>query len=294
MLSSNNRTPSDQVTRQDLCLLTFSLVLLLTNGVYRVELSFAEDTKVGISELSSSTLYIPKRKARYLAYQKAHRKDSLREVLIKVNIGLDQPFYTMVDQISRPHRYDVLINTYHRLGSDFKPSDLEKVDSKCSKYSYVTLRRDARIAFEKMCEALIEEGLELYATSGYRSYQTQARIYQKREQKRYTAKAGHSEHQTGLAVDVIPTKEGRFDDVRHSAVYQWYLNHAHEYGFIVRYPYGAERITGFPGESWHLRYLGVKLANAVYKSKLVYDVYHATYIMPSQKAQATEDTRQDL
>ncbi len=114
-------------------------------------------------------------------------------------------------------------------------------------------------AFEKLKAGALEDGVELNIISGFRSYSAQNRIYNnyvakdgKIEADTYSARPGHSEHQTGLAIDVNSllfsfgeTKEG-----------QWLQNNAYKYGFIIRYPKGKENITGYRYEPWHLRYVG--------------------------------------
>ena len=141
------------------------------------------------------------------------------------------------------------------------------------------LRREARIAFEKMCADAKKNGYHIMATSSYRSYERQAEIYASffnpddptsSSQDLLAARPGFSEHQTGLAVDF-----SRADaSVKSSVVNNWISKNSYKYGFIVRYPPGKENVTGYANEPWHLRYLGVKLATAVYKSKLTYDEYY--------------------
>lgn len=131
-------------------------------------------------------------------------------------------------------------------------------------------------AFNKMKEAAAKEGLNLWIASGYRSYDYQNNLYNnyvKRDGKEkadtYSARAGHSEHQTGLCFDLNQVND-TFASTRESA---WVNAHAHEYGFIVRYPKGKEHITGYKYEPWHLRYLGVELATSVYNSGLCLEEY---------------------
>ncbi len=91
--------------------------------------------------------------------------------------------------------------------------------------------------------------------SGFRSYETQTKLYQdyvnqdgKAAADRYSARPGYSEHQTGLAFDVIGT-DG--DLVTEEKAAQWLLDHAADYGFVVRYLKGKEEETGYMAEEWH-------------------------------------------
>ncbi|UOB20147.1 M15 family metallopeptidase [Macrococcus armenti] len=126
------------------------------------------------------------------------------------------------------------------------------------------------------------EGLNLVLRSAFRSYDTQANLYQqyvardgKKKADTYSAQPGHSEHQTGLAFD-LGNAEGSddflesFEDTKEG---QWLARHAHEYGFIIRYPKGKSDITGYQYEPWHLRYLGKETATKVYESGLTLEEY---------------------
>lgn len=141
----------------------------------------------------------------------------------------------------------------------------------------------ARAAFEKIAAAAKSEGFELVAFSGFRSYEYQTTLYTnyvkrdgQEQADRYSARPGYSEHQTGLAFDI--GELGKEDLWLTSAfgetpAGQWLVNHAHEYGFILRYPKGKEDITGFMYESWHFRYLGVELATKVKNTGLTLEEY---------------------
>ena len=130
--------------------------------------------------------------------------------------------------------------------------------------------------FNLLSKAAENEGLNIYFSSGYRSYSQQETIYNnyiswygKEEADTFSARPGHSEHQTGLAIDVN-TIDDSFAGTPEAI---WLENHAHEYGFIIRYPKGKESITGYQYEPWHIRYLGVEKATEVYKSGLTLEEY---------------------
>lgn len=130
--------------------------------------------------------------------------------------------------------------------------------------------------FDLLSNAAAKEGLNIYMSSGYRSYSYQNLIYNNYVSwygqimaDTFSARPGHSEHQTGLAIDVN-TIDDSFANTPEAI---WLENHAHEYGFIVRYPKGKENITGYKYEPWHIRYLGVETATAVYKSGLSLEEY---------------------
>lgn len=122
-------------------------------------------------------------------------------------------------------------------------------------------------AFNKMKSVASGEGLNLYISSGYRSYADQKYIYNnyvlrdgQSEADTYSARAGHSEHQTGLAFD-LNTINSSFALTAEGI---WVADNCYKYGLILRYPKGKENITGYMYESWHLRYVGIDLATKLY------------------------------
>ena len=123
--------------------------------------------------------------------------------------------------------------------------------------------------FERLSEDAAEEGLNIYIGSAYRSYFEQIDIFNEyvteygvNESDTFSARPGHSEHQTGLTIDcnTIDDAFGETDEAK------WLAEHAHEYGFIIRYPLGKEDITGYQYEPWHIRYVGYTVAKEMYKS----------------------------
>lgn len=135
---------------------------------------------------------------------------------------------------------------------------------------------EAELAFKEMQSAAWNEGLNIWIASGFRSYEYQSGLYQryvnrsgKEEADRYSARPGHSEHQTGLAFDLNSIDDSFAD----TAEGKWVAEHCHEYGFIIRYPKGAEDITGYIYEPWHIRYLGKETAEKVHNSGLTLEEY---------------------
>lgn len=133
----------------------------------------------------------------------------------------------------------------------------------------------AQAAFDKMAADAAAQGLNIYISSAFRSYEYQDGLYNRYVAKdgqeladTYSARPGHSEHQTGLAFDLNTID----DSFANTAEGQWVAAHAHEYGFIVRYPADKVDITGYQYEPWHIRYLGDEAA-AVYESGLCLEEY---------------------
>lgn len=136
----------------------------------------------------------------------------------------------------------------------------------------------AKAELMKLLAAMREAGFPISDHySGFRSYETQVQLYQsyvnqdgKAEADRYSARPGYSEHQTGLAFDVIGT-DG--DLVTEEKAAQWLLDHAADYGFVVRYLKSKEKETGYMAEEWHLRYIG-KEAKEIAASGLSLEEYY--------------------
>ncbi|MBR5405993.1 MAG: D-alanyl-D-alanine carboxypeptidase family protein [Oscillospiraceae bacterium] len=138
------------------------------------------------------------------------------------------------------------------------------------------LQKVAQDAFNEMQAAAAKDGISLTICSGFRSYSTQKALYDKyvaRDGKaaadRYSARPGHSEHQTGLAMDINKASSS-FNGTKEA---KWLAANCAKYGFIIRYPEGKESITGYMYESWHVRYLGKELAQKVTDSGLTLEEY---------------------
>ena len=216
---------------------------------------------------------------RYIKYYEKEELD-VETILTYVNIGLDNSYYTNVKNIENQNDILVLVNKYNKLSNDYVPSDLETINAKYQWYGRSNqLRKDARIAFEEMCEAAIRDNIYIYAGSGYRSYKTQLYLYNNYVSRdgfaaaeTYSARASYSEHQTGLAMDIANKTDFISEGDKE---YDWLINNSYKYGFILRYPKNKEKITGFMYEEWHYRYVGKETAKEVYESNLTYDEFMA-------------------
>ena len=168
------------------------------------------------------------------------------------------------DYYSVQGKYDeiVIANKHYPLSKDYNPGE----------------NPTAKAELLKLIAAMQEAGFPISDHySGFRSYETQTQLYQdyvnkdgKAEADRYSARPGYSEHQTGLAFDLIGT-DG--DLVTEEKAAQWLLDHAADYGFVVRYLKGKEKETGYMAEEWHLRYVG-KEAKDIAASGLSLEEYY--------------------
>lgn len=216
---------------------------------------------------------------RYLNYAKDNEL-SYEDIVTYVNIGLDHEYYSDMIKIDNPDDVLVLVNKYYALSSDYIPKDLETINSKYNRGYNDKLRHDARIAFEEMCKNAVKDNIKIYSGSAYRSYNYQVNLYNqyvnvdgKRKADTYSARAGSSEHQTGLALDILNEK---LDYISASdKEYTWLVDNSYKYGFILRYPLNMEKITGYQYEEWHFRYVGVNVAKELHDMNITYDEYIA-------------------
>lgn len=224
---------------------------------------------------------------RYVLYKIKKPDYPFEKVITYVNIGLDKGFYKHVNVISNITDLTVLVNKFHKLPDNFKPQLVQLDPSLCVEgRGPQFMHPDAAQAFIKMHEDAKLLGLNITAYGTYRSIETQNAIWNRAVNSGRTiedvdslnARGGHSEHHTGLAIDVIKNNYS----VENTPEFKWYRENAHKYGFIIRYPKDKESITGYKYEPWHLRYVG-DIAEDVYNSGLTYEEYYITVLEPQSK-----------
>ena len=201
----------------------------------------------------------------------------MEKILYILILILTSNFYKNI-HLTRIKNYDFIVNKNNKLLSNYTPNDLELINIKYSlenKY----LRHDAKKAFEKMAKQAKKEGYNIIAVSTYRSYNYQKKLYDNyvKDKGFYyadmaSARAGHSEHQTGLAVDVADTSYN-YDNFENTKEFKWIKNNCYKYGFILRYPKAKFHITGFKYEPWHYRYVGIETAKYIHKNNLTLEEY---------------------
>lgn len=219
---------------------------------------------------------------RYKTYYNDHSNLSFKDIVIRVNIGLDHEFYTNTKEVTE-YSLNMLVNKYHYVNSTYIPSDL--VDLTEYTVAGMQMVNEAKVAFTKMAKDAESEGYKIRAISTYRSYSFQKDLYNsyvkndsKERADTYSARPGYSEHNTGLAVDVdnitkIYTNFGTTEE------YKWMQKNAYKYGFIQRYTEENKDITGYIVEEWHYRYIGIEIATYMYNNKInSYEEYYYEFI----------------
>ena len=216
---------------------------------------------------------------RYETY-KNNNKIAYEKAVTMVNIGLDNEFYTNTSPAPHQDELTVLVNKYYYLEEDYVPKNLVTLfdTNRGAKMVEVAANR-----YKDLILAAKDDNITLESTTAYRSYSFQNTLYTnyvkedgKEKADTYSARPGHSEHQTGLAVDLNdPNVEGkRLDDKD----YEWLLENAHKYGFIVRYQESYIPITGYMEETWHIRYVGSDIATKIHELDITYEEYYDLYI----------------
>lgn len=174
----------------------------------------------------------------------------------------------------------VLVNKKFYLKEDYQPSDLTDIITK--NLSYIKRDNEQTLIVKKVLDQYYllyqdaaSEGFEFHIFSAYRDYEKQRILYYliNEEDNRISAKPGHSEHQTGMALDISTLKWGLSTYFENSVEYKWLIHNAHKYGFILRYPKNKEHLTGYSFEPWHFRYVGVEHAQVIYEMDLSLEEY---------------------
>lgn len=233
-----------------------------------------------IIDLLDEKYYILHNTTRYIDYFHENKELSSSEIVANVNSNIDNAFYTNINAANLDDNNLILVNKFYYLPEDYEPTDLVYID-----YPYSDrggyLKEEVYSAFREMVDAASSDGISLYSVSPYRSYTTQKGLYEwyassdgYENADTYSARAGFSEHQTGLAIDINSTD----DSFAYTKEAKWLENNAYKFGFILRYPKGKEYITGYQYEPWHYRYVGTNIANEIYELGITFEEYYAYFV----------------
>lgn len=214
-------------------------------------------------------------------YLNCHKSDTTgiqpADIVAMVNVGADNNWQDLVP-CDTTKGYLMLINRSHYLDSHFRNPNM------------VTFERDYAFGDRPKADTLVvsayyqmrqachqQTSAHLMVNSAYRSFKEQQDTH-KQNSKRLAAKAGYSEHQTGMCLDIVSQEHLMKWEFGESTEGKWLRDHCHEYGFILRYPQGKERVTGYDYEPWHLRYVGKEAAQRIHDEGITLDEYYAFYI----------------
>ena len=200
---------------------------------------------------------------------------ALALVLMGASFGLGWHFG------AQPSKFEgsiLLVNDENHLSKNYVPEGLVNLYEQRHSFrlasSDIYLARECYEAMERMFAAAEAENMNGFiVTSGYRTYARQAEIFAQSEPGK-AQEPGASEHQTGLAFDVTAETNGGFES---TPQYGWLMNHAHEYGFIQRYPANKVEETGISYEPWHYRYVGTEAAAIIRKKNITLEEFVRKY-----------------
>ena len=265
-----------------LVIIIVSIIIIISKN-YTLKGNNNSNKKDTITEFKDITFYKEENIDRYKRYKEQNAYLDNEKVIIYVNIGLDKDFYIDIKESPNIDTNIVLVNKYYYLSKDYVPSNLTAIDNNYSSGTrYMT--KDAAVAFNQMASIAKKEGYNIRAVSTYRSYNYQNTLYNRYVKEdgieladTYSARPGHSEHQTGLAVDV-DNKVSSYTSFGNTKEFEWLKHNCYKYGFILRYTKENEWITGYKDEPWHYRYVGVDIATYIYNHNMTFEEYYVRFI----------------
>jgi len=236
-----------------------------------------------LSEIWPHPYYLDENESRYEDFQKIHPDIPYESIIAFVNVRLDLGHYTDVFEALDIDEITVLVNKTFHTPSTWAPDDLTNIGTGHM------MRENAVEPMNSMREAMADAGLKVHIISTYRSYAQQANTFNNAlavHSVSFTemnfARPGHSEHQTGLVVDMLQqpyetTMQGaKFHE---SENFKWLTENAHKYGFILRYPEAYQDIHGYIFEPWHWRFVGVDVAMAMFDMEIsLYEDFYGRYL----------------
>lgn len=250
-----------------------------SNKDYLLTIEYNKD----IANLIKEKYFIEKNLKSYLKYSKESKK-SLNDVVAIINVGSNNDWYTNTKKSDISKNELMLTNKFYSLDNTYNSDNMVKVSKQYSYGDNQMLTQATFDAFLSMFNDAKKEDLTLIINSSFRSYEDQEEIYNfykdtrgEIEANKIAAKAGFSEHQTGMSID-IQTFGSSAKTFEEFDEFKWLQDNAHKYGFILRYPKDKEYLTGYEYESWHYRYVGIEAATYIYENNITFDEYYAYFI----------------
>ena len=234
------------------------------------------------NKFEDETYYIEENLDKYEAYYAEHQDLSTKEIVKRVNSGLDKTWYQDVEPTDLSKGNLMIINKLHYVDKNFEPENLVSMAG----YGNGFLVKDAHDAYAELYAAAKADGMNLIVTTSYRDYGFQSTLYWnyvnqdgQENADTYSARPGYSEHHSGLAVDLsTPSLTNAFTEFIYTDEYQWMQKNAYKYGFIQRYTDENQYITGYMPEAWHYRYVGKDVAKYIYENNITFEEYYAYFV----------------
>ena len=245
------------------------------------------DADEEIINIINEKYFINKNFKKYLKYMNNNKSADAKKIVTTINTHRDQPFYSLDLKTDTSKQELMLVNKYYSLNEDYSPKEIVDVSNKFAwgNNGDIKLEKIAYDAYLKMHEAALKDEIYLMLSSGYRNYEDQDAIYNRYVNyygtsyaEKNAARAGCSEHQTGLALDIFSKTNTNKATFYQTTEAKWLKDNAYKYGFILRYDEGKENITGGSYESWHYRYVGIDAAEYIHKNDITFEEYYAYFV----------------
>lgn len=267
------------------------LIIIILFIVFLIIFTFNEEKKEKLEEdfehidFSKEKYYIPNNLERYIIYYDQNKNKTFSDIVREINCNLDYEFYNGQERTNTLDKTLMIVNKHYILDNDFEGFDLIKVNNKYAYYDKeYYMNKEAYENFEKMWQDAYLAGCDFGIYSAYRSFVRQEYLYNSyvkmdgaEKADTYSARAGSSEHQTGLAVD-LKSRTKKTDYFETTREYDWLSKNSYKYGFILRYKEDTEYLTGYQFEPWHYRYCGVECAAYIYENNITYEEYYEYFI----------------
>lgn len=240
-----------------------------------------------IISLLEQKYFLEKNLEDYKEYINKNNETDYAKVISIVNVHANHKWYQLELNTNEDLGMLMNVNKFYALSETYTPENLKNIELS---YAYGEEGENKLIdyAYDKFLElwqAANDQGFYLMVTSSYRDYESQKEIYDyrvstqgERKADETAARPGHSEHQTGLVIDMTSKTEPLADSFTDSEAYKWLKENAYKYGFIERYPEGKTYLTGYSPESWHWRYVGLEAAKTMHDEDITFDEYYAFYV----------------
>ena len=248
----------------------------------KIDIILSNDYNEHLPYILNQTYFIEEKLEEYLEASENHFNE-YKDLISIVNTKNNIQHYEEIFETDISKNELMLVNRFYKLNEHQTFDDLVPLTIHVA-YEGNRLREVAAIAFEDLHSSAKDDGFNLAANGTYRSYADQAASYERsrrnigtRRTDEIIARAGHSEHQSGLSIDIhiLNRTTDNFDT---TLEFQWLRDNAHKFGFILRYPLEYEHITGFNYEPWHYRYVGKEVATYIYENDITFDEYYAFYL----------------
>ena len=246
---------------------------------YILDINYNKDIVKFISE----KYFIEKNLKKYLKYENEDNY-SYSEIVALINTNAYKPWYSDTKNTDISKGNLMIVNKTYYLNETYTNTEMSSISNR---YSYGTnqmVTNETFNAFLNMFNDAKKEDLTLIVNSSFRSYEEQTDIYNKYKNYKgeeyadsIAARPGHSEHQTGMAID-IQTYGSSAETFEDTEEFKWLSENAYKYGFILRYPKDKEYITGYAYESWHYRYVGEEVAKYIQENNITFDEYYAYFV----------------